>query len=114
MTFYETSFIKHHRITKIPLSIRNTKKRSALTYSPLGIGKFHPWFVSNNNPASMGEYFNVVMEILKITDSAIKKEEYWFFRADVNVIMAWLRVMLQKVIFTISFVSRWSGVRIPF
>ena len=41
----------------------------------------------------MGEYFNVVMDILKVTDRAIENEEYWFFRADVNVIMAWLRVM---------------------
>ena len=42
----------------------------------------------------MEEYFNVVMELLKITDATIQKEEYWFFRADVNVIMAWLRVLV--------------------
>jgi len=40
----------------------------------------------------MAEYFNVVMDILNTTDKAIQKEEYWFFRADVNVFMAWLRV----------------------
>ena len=77
---------------KIPLTVRDTTKRSALAYSKVGIGKFHPWFVSDNNPACMGEYFNVVMDILKVTDRAIENEEYWFFRADVNVIMAWLRV----------------------
>jgi len=42
----------------------------------------------------MGEYFNVVMDILKVTDTAISNEEYWFFRADVNVVMAWLRVFI--------------------
>jgi len=65
----------------------------------VGIGKFHPWFVSDNNPACMGEYFNVVMDILKVTDRAIENEEYWFFRADVNVIMAWLRVSFVMPLF---------------
>ena len=92
-SFYDNSFIKGYRITKIPLSVRDTTKRSALSYSPVGIGNFHPWFVSNNNPAAMEEYFNVVMDILKVTDQAIEKEEYWFFRADVNVVMAWLRAV---------------------
>ena len=64
------------------------------------------WFVSDNNPASMAEYFNVVMELLKVTDEAIKNEEYWFFRADVNVVMAWLRVRSnQAASYAICFVD---------
>jgi len=90
--FYEKSFIRNYAITKIPFTLRDTKKDCSLEYSPIGFKKFYPWFVSDNNPAAMAEYFNVVMELLKVTDEAIKNEEYWFFRADVNVVMAWLRV----------------------
>ena len=54
----------------------------------------------------MAEYFNVVMELLKVTDEAIKNEEYWFFRADVNVVMAWLRVRSnQAASYAICFVD---------
>jgi len=91
-SFYDKCLIKQFAITKIPFTLRDTKKDSALDYSPIGFKKFYPWFVSDNNPATMREYFNVVMELLKVTDKAIQQEEYWFFRADVNVIMAWLRV----------------------
>lgn len=94
-SFYEKSLIKNYAITKIPFTLRDTKKDCSIAYSTLGFKKFYPWFVSNNNPASMEEYFNVVMELLKVTDATIEKEEYWFFRADVNVIMAWLRVLFS-------------------
>jgi len=110
-SFYDNSFIKGYRITKIPLSVRDTTKRSALSYSPVGIGNFHPWFVSNNNPAAMEEYFNVVMDILKVTDQAIEKEEYWFFRADVNVVMAWLRVPSYVGLSLLIFCCRWCGLK---
>ena len=73
-SFYEKSFIQNYTITKIPFTLRDTKKDSCLEYSPIGFKKFYPWFVSDNNPASMAEYFNVVMELLKVTDEAIKNE----------------------------------------
>ena len=38
------------------------------------------------------------MRILEETDAAINKEEYWFFRADINIVMMFLRVRVSSFV----------------
>jgi hypothetical protein len=91
-SFWEKSFVKDHPVDCIPMSLRDDRKASGLTYSSLGYKNFYPWFLSDRNPAGVDDYFNVVLDMLKHVDQNLDQHEYWFFRGDVNVIMMWLRV----------------------
>lgn len=94
----------------VPVSSKNYKKASAFDLSDTGYRRFFPWFLANRNPASVDEYFNVVMDILPTVDKAVRKREYWFFRGDVNIVMAWFRVFFCLSVHLPS-PSRWCGVK---
>ncbi len=91
-SFWEKSFVKNHPVTCIPMSLRDDRKATCFTVSDLGYKHFFPWFLVDYNPASIDGYFNVVLDILEHVDHNIENREYWFFRADVNIIMMWFRV----------------------
>ena len=84
--------MKHIPVSCIPMSLRDDKKDSGFDFSALGYGNFYPWFLADRNPATVDDYFNVVLDMLSEIDITIEKEEYWFFRGDVNIMMMWLRV----------------------
>ena len=65
-----------------------------LNYGSNGYRFFHPFVLLDKNPASCDDYFHVVMEILATVDDTFNREEYVFFRGDVNIVMMWIRVIL--------------------
>ena len=83
---------RRNKYIAVPTATRDDTKASAYNYSSVGIRNFHPWFVADANPAQNDEYFGVIMDILALADDNIEKEEYWFFRGDVNVLMMFYRV----------------------
>ena len=93
-SFFTKSNARTQGINTVPVSLRDDKKASAYTYSTLGYKNFFPWFVADANPACTDDYFKVLVEILSFADANIEEEEYWFFRADVNILMMFLRVIL--------------------
>lgn len=90
--FWEKSLVDVKRSRTVPISTKSYRQASAFSVSETGYRRFFPWFVANRNPASVDDYFNVVMDILPEVDKAVQKREYWFFRGDVNIVMAWFRV----------------------
>ncbi len=84
--------------TTVPMILNDEKKRSSFEYSESGYKHFHPWFLADLNPSSVDEYFQLVMEVLPHVDPILNREEYWFFRADINILMMWYRVS-DKTIF---------------
>jgi hypothetical protein len=86
-SFWERSLIKDNKFPTVPTVIRDDVKASAYNYSSVGIRNFLPWFLADANPAQNDDYFRVILDILAEVDAAVEKEEYWFFRGDINVLM---------------------------
>ncbi len=93
-SFWNKSFVKVHPVTCIPMSLRDDRKATCFNVSSLGYKNFYPWFLKDENPASIDGYFNVVLDILMYVDDNLEQEEYWFFRADINILMMWFRVSI--------------------
>ncbi len=91
-SFLENSLVVQRQLRSIPMTLNDEKKRSSLEYGDNGYKHFHPWFLADLNPSSVDEYFQLVMEILPHVDPILNREEYWFFRADINILMMWYRV----------------------
>jgi len=90
--------IKDAKVNTVPMQTRNDEKASSFHHSPLGYKNFHPWFLADANPSANNDYFKVVMQFLEHVDPIIYKEEYCFFRGDVNIVMMWYRVRLTIVL----------------
>ena len=90
--FWENSITRDKELNAIPLTEDDQKSRSAFSYGTQGYRNFHPLRLENRNPSQMDDFFHVVMSILRDTDHILEREEYWFFRADVNILMSWYRV----------------------
>ena len=76
------------------MTLSDEKKRSSLEYGEHGYKHFHPWFLADLNPSLIDEYFRLIMEIFPHVDPILNREEYWFFRADINILMMWYRVSM--------------------
>ena len=73
-SFLTNSLLFGRQINSVPMTTEDEEKKSSLQYGERGYKHFHPWFLSNLNPSS------------------VDREEYWFFRADINILMMWYRV----------------------
>ena len=91
-SYYQNSLLFQQQINTVPMTVVDEEKKSSLEYGEHGYKHFHPWFLADLNPSSVDEYFRLVMEVLPHVDSILNREEYWFFRADVNILMMWYRV----------------------
>ncbi len=80
------------------LLLEQKEKKSVFNYGSNGYRFFHPFVLLDKNPASCDDYFHVVMEILATVDDTFNREEYVFFRGDVNIVMMWIRVSFVVII----------------
>jgi hypothetical protein len=90
-SFFQNSLLLHKPINTVPMTTQEEKK-SAFQYGDFGYKHFHPWFLADLNPSSIDEYFQLVMQVLPHVDPILNRQEYWFFRADINILMMWYRV----------------------
>jgi len=102
-SYYENSLLRDLALNRVPTQCVEAERKSALEYGDRGFKHFHPWFLADQNPSSIDEYFQVVMDVLKHVDPILNKEEYWFFRADVNIIMMWYRVSFSNCFDDLTF-----------
>ena len=91
-SFLENSLVSQQQLNTVPMTLNDEKKKPSLEYGDNGYKHFHPWFLADLNPSSVDEYFQLVMEVLPHVDPILNREEYWFFRADINILMMWYRV----------------------
>lgn len=91
-SFLQASLLFEQTINTVPMTINDEEKRTSLEYGLHGYKHFHPWFLADLNPSSVDEYFQLVMQVLPHVDLILNREEYWFFRADINILMMWYRV----------------------
>ncbi len=91
-SFLQNSLLMQQPINTVPMTLNDEEKRSSLEYGKHGYNHFHPWFLADLNPSSVDEYFQLVMQLLPHVDPILNREEYWFFRADINILMMWYRV----------------------
>jgi hypothetical protein len=100
-SFWNASLVLPEQMATVPLSLHPEQKKSVFAYSPLGYRYFFPWFLADANPAKIDDYFKVVMSLLQKGDKCLEKEEYWFFRGDINILMSWYRVSSNNCDFLI-------------
>jgi hypothetical protein len=93
------------------MTIADEEKKSSLEYGEHGYKHFHPWFLADLNPSSIDEYFRLVMKLLRQVDPILNREEYWFFRGDINILMMWYRVSFLAKTRAYDFAFRWCGPR---
>ena len=91
---WENAVSLNLKLDTVPLTLEQKEKKSVLNYGSNGYRFFHPFVLLDKNPASCDDYFHVVMEILATVDDTFNREEYVFFRGDVNIVMMWIRVIL--------------------
>jgi len=108
-SFLQNSLLYQQQINTVPMTINDEEKKSTLEYGQHGYKHFHPWFLADLNPSSVDEYFQLVMEVLPHVDPILNREEYWFFRADINILMMWYRVSCCVLNVFMSLCSRWCG-----
>ena len=87
-SYYQNSLLLQQQINTVPMTIVPEDKKSSLEYGQYGYKHFHPWFLADLNPSSVDEYF------------ILNKEEYWFFRGDINILMMWYRVSFIDFLFS--------------
>ena len=92
--YWSQSLLKELKISKIPLTLVDEKRKSALTDSPWGLRNFHPWFVSGNDSASNDGFLHLMTDLLEYNHDVIKAKKYWFLRVDCNIFNFWIKVCL--------------------
>lgn len=110
-SFWENSVSLDLKLNTVPLTLEPDEKKSVFNYGSNGYRFFHPFFLSDRNPASCDDYFNVVIDILAAVDETFNREEYVFFRGDVNIVMMWIRVCSVLCSWFTYIFLRWSGLR---
>jgi len=96
---WNESLVKAIRPTKIPLSLIDETKKSAMTHSVWGLRNFHPWFVSEWNSGSNDDFVKLMVKLLNQNHNVIISLRYWFFRGDCNVFKFWMKVRILVVFF---------------
>jgi hypothetical protein len=91
---WNESLIKAFRPTKIPLSLIDETKKSAMSDSVWGLRNFYPWFVSEWNSGSNDDFVKLMVKLLNYNHTTIVSRRYWFFRGDCNVFKFWIKVRL--------------------
>lgn len=91
-SFWDNSVSLDLKLNTVPLTLEQEEKKSVFNYGSNGYRFFHPFFLLDRNPASCDDYFHVVIDILAAVDDTFNREEYVFFRGDVNIVMMWIRV----------------------
>ena len=109
-SFWENAVSLNLKLDTVPLTLEQKEKKSVLNYGSNGYRFFHPFVLLDKNPASCDDYFHVVMEILATVDDTFNREEYVFFRGDVNIVMMWIRVILSSPRFS-YLCTRWCGLQ---
>lgn len=109
-SFFQNSLLFERDLNTVPMTLNDEKKKSSLEYGEHGYKHFHPWFLADLNPSSIDEYFRLIMEVLPHVDPILNREEYWFFRADINILMMWYRVSTPLFPYIYEIVCfRWYG-----
>jgi hypothetical protein len=90
--YWDQSLIKQMKPTKIPFTLIDEARKSALTDSIWGLRLFHPWFLSGRNPASNDDFIKLMVDMLDYNDDVIAKKLYWFIRGDCNIFKMWMKV----------------------
>src|SRR5689334_15856974 len=80
--YWDLSVIKHLRINKVPLTLQDEKKKTALVYSKWGLKNFKPWYVSPLNSGKNDDFVFLMLNLLKKTNNCLTNERYWYFRGD--------------------------------
>ncbi len=111
-SFWENAVSLDLKLDTVPLTLEGKEKKSIFNYGSNGYRFFHPFFLLDKNPASCDDYFHVVIKILSAVDDTFNREEYVFFRGDVNIVMMWIRVSFVGFPFYCFVFSRWYGHRI--
>ena len=109
-SFWENAVSLNLKLDTVPLTLEQKEKKSVFNYGSNGYRFLHPFVLLDKNPASCDDYFHVVMEILATVDDTFNREEYVFFRGDVNIVMMWIRVILFSPRFSYLF-TRWCGLQ---
>jgi len=109
-SFWENAVSLNLKLDTVPLTLEQKEKKSVFNYGSNGYRFLHPFVLLDKNPASCDDYFHVVMKILATVDDTFNREEYVFFRGDVNIVMMWIRVILFSPRFPYLF-ARWFGLR---
>ena len=84
--------------TKIPFTLIDEKRKSALTDSPWGLRHFHPWFLSGRNSGSNDDFMKLMVDMLVYNDDVLKAKKYWFIRGDCNIFKMWMKVFVVSVV----------------
>jgi hypothetical protein len=90
--YWNDSLLKTLRISKIPLTLVDEKRKSALTDSPWGLRHFHPWFLSDQDSASNDGFLHLMTDLLEYNHNVIQEKKYWFLRVDCNIFNFWIKV----------------------
>jgi hypothetical protein len=90
--YWDSSLLKALRPTKIPLTLLDEKRKSALEDSPWGLRNFYPWFVSPLNSGSNNDFVKLMVDLLVHQEPVIKSKKYWFLRGDCNIFKFWMKV----------------------
>ena len=90
---WDSSLIKHLKITTIPITLKDELKKPTLGYSDWGLRNFKPWYLAELNSAKNDDFAFLMMDLLERTSSFVKDKKYWFFRGDCNVFKMWVKVL---------------------
>jgi hypothetical protein len=90
--YWNLSLIKVLKPTKIPFTLIDEARKSALSDSVWGLRLFNPWFLSGLNSASNDDFLKLMVDMLDYNDDVIKKHMYWFIRGDCNIFKMWIKV----------------------
>src|ERR1700709_595127 len=78
----------HH----VPITTKDDMKTTIFNYSPRGMKNFYPMKVFKFNCASHDGLMRTLITLLPDFDHLIKKKQYPFFRAHINIFISFLRV----------------------
>ena len=90
--YWEKSLIKVVKPTKVPFTLVDETRKSALTDSPWGLRHFHPWFLSPGNLGANDDFLKIMVDLLTYNDDLVHARQYWFIRGDCNIFKMWMKV----------------------
>jgi hypothetical protein len=91
--YWDNSLVKGVKPTKIPFTLVDETRKSALTDSPWGLRHFHPWFLSPRNSGANDDFLKIMVDLLAYNDDLVRAKKYWFFRGDLNIFKMWMKVI---------------------
>jgi hypothetical protein len=90
--YWNDSLIKKIKPTKIPFTLVDEKRKTALSDSPWGLRHFHPWFLSERNSGANDDFIKIMVDMLTYNDDVLRNRKYWFVRGDCNIYKMWMKV----------------------